>query len=169
MHSTETSLLNFSDNLLKAIDKKLASLLVLLDMSKGFDSLNHNLLLEKPRKLGLKDSAVSWFSSYLSSRYKRVRYEDSVSEMLPFTIYINDLISAITHNHTAAYVDDSQLYFKFPVSDSSSAMAAVNQDLRNITKWCATNALLIKPDKTKLVVVGSAQLLRGFLLFHYLC
>ena len=76
-----------------------------------------------------------------------------------FKIYINDLIGAITHSHTAAYVDDSQLYFKFPVSDSSSAMAAVNQDLRNITKWCATNALLINPDKTKLVAVGSAQLI----------
>ena len=76
-----------------------------------------------------------------------------------FKIYINDLIGAITHSHTAAYVDDSQLYFKFPVSDSSSAMAAVNQDLRNITKWFATNALLINPDKTKLVVVGSAQLI----------
>ena len=126
-------------------------------------------------KLGLKDSAFSWFSSYLSSRYQRVRYEDSVSEMLPLTngvpqgsilgpvlfkIYINDLISDITHSHTAAYVDDSQLYFKFPVSDSSSAMAAVNQDLSNITKWCATNALFINLDKTKLVVVGSAQLIK---------
>ena len=50
MHSTETSLINFSDNLQKAIDKKLASLLVLLDMSKAFDSLNHNLLLQKLRK-----------------------------------------------------------------------------------------------------------------------
>ena len=175
MNSTETALINVSENLLKAIDEKSASLLVLLDMSKAFDSLNHNLLLEKLRKLGLKDSAVSWFSSYLSSRYQRVRYEDSVSEMLPLTngvpqgsilgpvlfkIYISDLISAITHSHTAAYVDDSQLYFKFPVSDSSSAMAAVNQDLWNITKWCATNALLINLDKTKLVVVGSAQLIK---------
>ena len=47
MHSTETALINVSDNLLKAIDEKSASLLVLLDMSKAFDSLNHNLLLEK--------------------------------------------------------------------------------------------------------------------------
>lgn len=76
-----------------------------------------------------------------------------------FTIYINDLISAITYSQAAAYVDDSQLY-KFSVSDSSIAMAAVNQDLRNISKWCATNALLINPDKTKLVVVGSAQLIK---------
>ena len=47
MHSTETALINVTDNILKAIDKKSASVLVLLGMSKAFDSLNHNLLLEK--------------------------------------------------------------------------------------------------------------------------
>ena len=50
MNSTETALINVSENLLRAIDEKSASLLVLLDMSKAFDSLNHNLLLEKLRK-----------------------------------------------------------------------------------------------------------------------
>ena len=128
--------------------------------------------------MGLKASVTSWFTSYLSSRYQRVPYEDSVSELLPltngvpqgsilgpvlFTIYINDLISVITDSQPAAYVDDtppcSQLHFKF-VSDSSSAMAAVNQDL---SKWCAKNSLLINPEKTKLVVVGSAQLIKRLL------
>ena len=59
MHSTETALINVTDNILKAIDEKSASLLVLLDMSKAFDSLNHNLLLGKLRKLGLKASVIS--------------------------------------------------------------------------------------------------------------
>ena len=83
MYSTETALKNVTDNILKAIDEKSASLLVLLDMSKAFDSLNHNLLLEKLRKLGLKASVTSWFSSYLSSRYQRVRYEDHSQNCYP--------------------------------------------------------------------------------------
>ena len=65
MHSTETALINVTDNILKAIDEKSASLLVLLDMSKAFGSLNYNLLLGKLRKLRLKASEISWFSSYL--------------------------------------------------------------------------------------------------------
>ena len=52
MHSTETAVINVTDNILKAIDEKSASLLVLLDMSKAFDSLNHNLLLKKITKTG---------------------------------------------------------------------------------------------------------------------
>ena len=55
MHSTETALINVTDNILKASDEKPASLL-LLEMSKAFYSLNHNLFLEKLRKLGLKAS-----------------------------------------------------------------------------------------------------------------
>ena len=77
-----------------------------------------------------------------------------------FTIYINDLTSVITHSQPAAYVDDSQLHIKFSVSDWSSAMAAVNQDLTDISKWCAKNSLLINPEKTKLVVIGSVQLIK---------
>lgn len=77
-----------------------------------------------------------------------------------FTICINHLISVITHSQPAAYVDDSQLHFKFTVLDSSSAMTAVNQDLKNVSKWCAKNPLSTNPEKTKLVVVGSAQLIK---------
>ena len=85
MHLTETALINVTDKNLKEIDEKSTSLLVLLDITKAFNSLNHNLLLEKLQKLGLKASVTSWFSSYLSRRYQRLQCEDSVSELLPLT------------------------------------------------------------------------------------
>ena len=78
MHLTETALINVIDNTLREIDEKSASLLVLLDITKAFKSLNHNLLLEKLQELGLKTSVTSWFSSYPSRRYQRVQCEDSV-------------------------------------------------------------------------------------------
>ena len=80
-------------------------------MLKAFDSLDHNYLLTKLRRFGLMQSAVSWFSSYLSFREQRVRYEDSISEILPLEhgipqgsilgpilliIYVDDLINEIS-------------------------------------------------------------------------
>ena len=80
-------------------------------MLKAFDSLDHNYLLTKLRRFGLMQSAVSWFSSYLSFKEQRVRYEDSISEILPMEhgvpqgailgpilliIYVDDLINEIS-------------------------------------------------------------------------
>ena len=172
-HSTETALVHVTDELLQAIDEKKVSLLLLLDMSKAFEILNHGLLLNKLPNLGLESSAIIWFSSYLTERYQRVRYEDFISEMLPlkhgvpqgsilgpvlFTIYINDVISTISHSQVTVYVDDCQLYFKFSLSDFASAVTAVNSDLKSISNWCVQSSLLINPDKTKLVVVSLKQL-----------
>ena len=78
-------------------------------------------------------------------------------------IKIDDLNSVITH---------SQLRFKFFVSGSLSAMAAVNQDLKNISKWCAKNSLLINPEKTKLAnqwLLAQHNLLKGYLISPYSC
>ena len=104
-HSTETALLSVTDNLLKPIDEKKMSILVLMDMSKAFDSINHDMLLFKLRTLGVSPSALQWFKSYLKGRYQYVRIRDVVSQTLPvdygvpqgsilgpFTVYINDLI-----------------------------------------------------------------------------
>ena len=151
------------------------SILVLMDMSKAFDSINHDTLLFKIHNLGVSPSALEWFKSYLKGRYQYVRIRDVVSQSLPvdygvpqgsilgpvlFTVYINDLLAVPKHCQSACYVDDSKLYLKFKTSELYNAVSAVNSDLNRICMWCCHNSLLLNPDNTKLLVVGVPQLLR---------
>ena len=72
-HSTETLNLLVSDHIFKAVDGKKITAMVLIDLSKAFDSLSHAILLEKLQDVGTSSSALSWFGSYLSDRYQSTR------------------------------------------------------------------------------------------------
>ena len=72
-HSTETSLIETTDSILNAIDGKELTAVVLLDMSKAFDSIDHNILLLKLQDVGVSPAALNWFTSYLSERFQVVR------------------------------------------------------------------------------------------------
>ena len=82
LFSTETALLCVIDDLLQAIDDKKISALVLLDMSKAFDSIRHDILLQKLQALSVSFSCRDWFHSYLVGRSQRVRTQDAISDPL---------------------------------------------------------------------------------------
>ena len=67
-HSTETSVIQTTDEILSAIDKRKLTAIVLLDMRKAFDSINHQILLDKLQDIGASVSVLEWFRSYLTSR-----------------------------------------------------------------------------------------------------
>ena len=81
-HSTETALPDFTDEILKNMDEKKVSLVVLLDISKAFDSINHELLLSKLRKIGVSTSVHKRFKRYLIDRSQVVKIEDTTSKAL---------------------------------------------------------------------------------------
>jgi len=66
-HSIETALVKITDDLLIASDKALISVLVLLDLSAAFDTIDHDILLERmDQSFGISGTTLSWFESYLS-------------------------------------------------------------------------------------------------------
>ena len=175
LHSTETALLYVTDQLLQAMDNKKVSIMVLLDMSKAFDSIRHDILLSKLQNLDFSQGALNWFQSYLSNRQQCVRIGDAVSKVLPlefgvpqgsilgpvlFTIYVNDLLSVPKRCLSASYVDDCKLYLSFSPAELPTSILALNEDLTRISQWCCKNSLLINPDKTKVPAVGLPQLLK---------
>ena len=79
-HSTETALLRVHNDILRAIDSHKDVVLVLLDLSAAFDTVNHDILLHRLREhFGIHGTALSWFKSYLTDCKQCVAIGDSVS------------------------------------------------------------------------------------------
>ena len=77
-----------------------------------------------------------------------------------FIIYINDLPLVPNICSLESYVDDSKLDISFPVKDIDIVAGQLTEDLRRIAAWCCANSLLINADKTKLLLLGTSQMLR---------
>ena len=117
---------------------------MLLDLSKAFDSINHEKLLEKLSTVGASPSTVEWFRSYLLNRRQYVRINSTHSDSLPvthgvpqgailspllFCIYLNDLPSTTTSCQIESYVDDSKQFLSFQLSDIDQSILKLEQDL----------------------------------------
>ncbi|KAL5257842.1 hypothetical protein ACHWQZ_G012699 [Mnemiopsis leidyi] len=171
-HSCETAVTKIHNDILMMIDKKENVVLLLLDLSAAFDTINHRLLLNKLQRLyGINDVAINWLSSYLSNRsYKVVVNQKSSGECLLeigvpqgsilgpllFILYTKDLESIVTKFGFTIhlYADDTQIYFAFDVHSDSPDMQAIDLCCSEVKKWMATNFLKLNEDKTEFIEIG---------------
>ena len=135
LHSCETLNVIITDKALEAMDAKKVTLVVLLDLSKAFDNIDHVTLLAKA--LGVSRASLDWFKSYLSERLQCVRIEAETSSL-----------QGISHG-----VPQGQSW-------GPPQIRQINKDLEKIASWCCDNSLLINPEKTKLLVLGTRQMLQ---------
>ena len=148
-HYTETISIQLTDSVLEAMDKKQITAVILQDLSKAFDSIDHARLLHKLSNVGSSPSTVNWFKSYLSSRYQYVRIWSTHSDALPIThgvpqgailstllfcIYLNDLPLAPSSCNLKSYVDDSKLFLSIPLIELDAAIEKLEQDLVRVAQ-----------------------------------
>ena len=90
-HSTETALVKIHNDLTQAVDSVGAAVLVLLDLSAAFDTIDHSTMITRLKDHGISGKALQWFSSYLSQRTQTVSIRKNVSSIkclrygVPFT------------------------------------------------------------------------------------
>ena len=85
LHSTEFAALELIDRILKDIDERNISLTIFMDLSKAFDTLEHQILLKKLNHYGIVGNALAWFSSYLTGRQQYVELDGVSSSLLPLS------------------------------------------------------------------------------------
>ena len=176
LHSTETALLRVQNDILTELDNKRGVILVLLDLSAAFDTIDHTTLLyQLQHRLGITGSALRWFESYLSGRTQSVAVEGvcskpstlrygvpqgSVLGPLLYTIYtlpLGDILrdAGISYH---LYADDTQLYMSFSCTDESSQITClqnVQTCVSHIKTWMTSNKLKLNDEKTEVMYISS--------------
>jgi len=173
-HSTELAALEFVDRALNFMDKGETPISIFLDLSKAFDTLDHDILLHKLSYYGITDTALKLFKNYLSNRYQYVTYENSNSTLLRistgvpqgsilgpllFLIYVNDLQNVCKIFHPIMYADDTTLSATLSTSGDAGANVGqnINLELESISTWLKLNKLSLNVSKTKAMVFHMPQ------------
>jgi hypothetical protein len=173
-HSCETALLRIVNDLFQIVDKGNTAILVLLDLSAAFDTIDHKLLLERlTSEFGITGRAIDWFESYLTSRTQKILVgtalsaekqlvygvpQGSVLGPLLFSLYTRQLANVIKRfmMNYHFFADDSQLYSAIPSNNQAAVSALQNVEAccLAVKEWMHQNKLKQNDQKTEVLVCG---------------
>ena len=174
-HSTETCLNEITDFIYEEIDKGNLVGLASLNLSKAFDSIDHDLLIEKLRSLNLGENSLNWCSSYLTGRKQKTKFkkfrstEEDVTSGVPqgsilgpllFICFVNDLPESFQNCKIVSYADDTQIL----VSAKTGKQIKVQLEnlLDTAQQWYTRNSLLNNPSKTEVIIFTKRKTKESF-------
>ena len=171
--STETALLTVTNKIYENIEEKKISLLLLLDLSKAFDSVSHQKLLDKCIKLKID---TFWFDNYLENRMQSVHMKSILSSSknvdygvpqgsilgpLMFLIFVNDLPQYINDGLLVQYADDTQILLTGDISKLEDIKSRAEIILEKARRYFNYNGLLLNEGKTQCIFFGASHYIRS--------
>lgn len=147
------------------------SILVLLDLSAAFDTIDHDILINRLEKLvGFSDCVLNWLKTYIRGRKFYISLGGHMSEKydncygvaqgrclgpLLFSLYMLPLGDIIREHSVGfhSYADDTQLYISAEPNDTA-AINSIANCLLAINKWMSNNFLRLNEDKTEILLIG---------------
>ena len=158
-HCTEQATLELTDRIISAMDNNDVPIGIFLDLSKAFDTIDHNILLNKLEHCGIEGIPLQLFKNYLTNRKQYVKLCDIKSNLLQiktgvpqgsilgpllFIIYINDFSRASAIFDFICYADDTTLFCtlsKLVNAQNTNPDLTINIELAKINEWLEINKL----------------------------
>ena len=173
-HSTDTCLSYLTDKVKIGFEEGLLTGMVLIDLQKAFDTIDHSILLEKMSCLGFAGKTIAWFTSYLTNRSFIVNVgkessspgklscgvpQGSILGPLLFLLYVNDMPQAV-NSELLLYADDTCLIYMG--KNIQKIEEQLNSDFTSLCEWFIDNKLSVHfgEEKTKSILFGTKQQLK---------
>ena len=175
-HSTETLLCKMKADFINSIDRQQVSVLLLIDLSAAFDTVDYDIMdLIFRKNFNINGTVLNWFKTYLLNRKQNVVIgsfksdEKALDFGVPqgsclgpviFLSYLNTLYELIRQHlpSVSGYADDNQIYISFePDKSQDAAIDALQSCIREVRSWFLSHQLLINDSKTEMLLIGTRQ------------
>ena len=165
-YSTDHALITATNFIYNALNEKMLSIAVSIDLKKAFDTINHSILLRKLSVYGIRDRALSWFTTYIQNRCQKVKYSSTVLSQneimkcgvpqgstlgpLLFLLYVNDLPNTSDILSFILFADDTSIFIKG--NELNDLVNSFNLELKKLSTWFAANQLSLNVKKTNCIL-----------------